>query len=117
MLLMLIGVAVVAAILDVRAGSFPKDAIAIFAIVLLNAVLGYLQESRAEQALAGLKSLSAPSVRVLREGQQKQEFGAAKGFKRGSNKPHPQSVVFLLVSGCLLVEERALAAYLLDKTR
>ena len=72
MLLMLIGVAIVAAVLDIRADNFPKDAIAIFAIVLLNAVLGYFQESRAEQALAGLKSLSAPNVRVLREGQQKQ---------------------------------------------
>jgi len=72
MLLMLIGVAIVAAVLDVRAGNFPKDAIAISAIVLLNAVLGYFQESRAEQALASLKSLSAPSVRLFREGQQKQ---------------------------------------------
>ncbi|MEM6450812.1 MAG: cation-translocating P-type ATPase [Cyanobacteria bacterium P01_D01_bin.105] len=72
MLLMLIGVAIVAAVLDIRAGAFPKDAIAIFAIVLLNAVLGYFQESRAEQALAGLKTLSAPSVRVLRNAQQRQ---------------------------------------------
>ena len=68
MLLMLIGVAVVAAVLDVRAGSFPKDAIAIGAIVLLNAVLGYLQESRAEEALAGLKNLSTPTVLALRDG-------------------------------------------------
>ena len=72
MLLMLIGVAIIAAVLDIRAGAFPKDAIAIFSIVLLNAILGYFQESRAEKALAGLKSLSSPSVRVLREGQQKQ---------------------------------------------
>ena len=69
MLLMLIGVAVVAAVLDVRAGKFPKDAVAIAAIVLVNAVLGYLQESRAEKALAGLKTLSAPSVQVIRDSQ------------------------------------------------
>ena len=75
MLLMLIGVAIVAAVLDVRAGNFPKDAIAIGAIVLLNAVLGYLQESRAEQALAGLKNLSAPNVLVLRNSQ-KQSIAA-----------------------------------------
>ncbi len=72
MLLMLIGVAVVAAVLDIRAGDFPKDAIAITAIVLLNAVLGYFQESRAEQALAGLKNLSAPSVQAIRDGHRQQ---------------------------------------------
>ena len=72
MLIMLIGVAIVAAVLDVRSGTFPKDAIAILSIVIIYAVLGYLQESRAEDALAALKSLSAPDVRVLREGEQKQ---------------------------------------------
>ncbi len=72
MLLMLIGVAIVAAVLDVRAGNFPKDAIAIGTIVLLNAVLGYLQESRAEDALAALKGLSSPNVTVIRAGQTKE---------------------------------------------
>ena len=72
MLLMLIGVAIVAAVLDVRAGSFPKDAIAISAIVLLNAVLGYLQESRAEDALAALKSMSSPTVEALRGGERRE---------------------------------------------
>ncbi|MBE9059500.1 cation-translocating P-type ATPase [cf. Phormidesmis sp. LEGE 11477] len=68
MLIMLIAVAIVAAVLDVRAENFPKDAIAIGAIVLLNAVLGYFQESKAEDALAALKGLSAPNVAVLRSG-------------------------------------------------
>jgi P-type Ca2+ transporter type 2C len=68
MLLMLMGVAVVSAILDLRGGDFPKDAIAISTIVILNGLLGYLQESRAEKALAALKSLSSPNVRVLRDG-------------------------------------------------
>ncbi|MEL7357738.1 MAG: cation-translocating P-type ATPase [Cyanobacteria bacterium J06560_6] len=72
MLIMLIVVAIVAAVLDIRAGTFPKDAIAIMAIVILNAVLGYLQESRAEQALSALKDLSSPDVSVLRDGQRQQ---------------------------------------------
>ncbi len=66
MLVMLIAVAVVSAVLDLRKGVFPKDAIAISAIVILNGILGYLQESRAEQALAALKRLSSPKVRVIR---------------------------------------------------
>jgi Ca2+-transporting ATPase len=68
MLVMLIAVAVVSAVLDLRQSIFPKDAVAIFAIVVLNGILGYLQESRAEKALAALKSLSSPRVRVIREG-------------------------------------------------
>ncbi|HSM81437.1 MAG TPA: cation-translocating P-type ATPase [Nodosilinea sp.] len=68
MLLMLMAVAVVSAVLAVRNQEFPKDAIAISAIVILNGVLGYLQESRAEKALAALKQMASPSVRVQRDG-------------------------------------------------
>jgi P-type Ca2+ transporter type 2C len=44
------------------------EAAAIMAIVVLNAVLGVLQESRAEAALAALKKMAAPEADVLREG-------------------------------------------------
>ena len=50
MLLMLIAVALISGILDLQQQNFPKDAIAILAIVILNAILGYFQESRAEKA-------------------------------------------------------------------
>ena len=68
MLLMLIGVAVISAFLDIRSNTFPKDAIAIFSIVILNGILGFFQEQSAEKALAALKNLASPLVRVLRDG-------------------------------------------------
>ncbi|WP_254034732.1 cation-translocating P-type ATPase [Planktothrix agardhii] len=67
MLVMLIAVAIVSAVIDFRKGNFPKDAVAIFSIVILNGMLGYFQESRAEQALAALKRMSSPRVRVVRD--------------------------------------------------
>lgn len=72
MLLMLIAVALVSLVLDLQEGGFPKDAIAIFAIVILNGVLGYLQESKAEKALAALRNMTSPKVRVLRQGQEQE---------------------------------------------
>lgn len=45
------------------------DAIAIMAIVLLNGVLGFYQERRAEKSLDALKELSAPTASVLRNGE------------------------------------------------
>ncbi len=41
-------------------GGLPYEALTILAIVILNAVLGYMQENRAEQAVAALQAMAAP---------------------------------------------------------
>ena len=66
MLLMLLAVAAVSAAVAIHKGVFPKDAIAILVIVGLNGLLGYLQESKAQQALLALRNMAQPMVQVRR---------------------------------------------------
>jgi len=58
---------IVAAIISGLLGEF-TDAIVIVTIVILNGLLGFRQEYQAEQAMAALKKLAVPSVRVRRDG-------------------------------------------------
>ena len=48
----------------------PVEAVAILGIVLFNALLGYVQEERAEQAMAALRAMSVPTATVVRGGVQ-----------------------------------------------
>ena len=51
-----------------RDSALPYEAIAILAVVLLNALMGYLQQSRAERAVAALRQMSAARASVIRGG-------------------------------------------------
>jgi P-type Ca2+ transporter type 2C len=57
----------VASALSAALGEF-LDAIAITAIVLINAAIGFFQEHRAERAVMALRSMTAPRARVMRDG-------------------------------------------------
>ncbi len=62
-------IAGVLALLFKGGGGLPIDAIAIFSIVVLFVVLGVIQEHRAQKAIAALKQMSSPTVKVVRDGQ------------------------------------------------
>ena len=70
MVLILVAAAVVAGLLGDT-----KNTIAILSIVALYALLGFIQEYRAEQAIAALKKMSVPNVRIVRDGKM-QEISA-----------------------------------------
>ncbi len=63
----LVIILIVAAIVSIFLGEM-VDAAAIILIVILNAAMGVVQESKAEEALAALKKMAAPDARVLRGG-------------------------------------------------
>src|SRR3954449_6671453 len=68
-ILLLIATAISAALwLYERDSALPYEAIAISAVVVLNAVMGYLQEQRAESAIAALQQMAAAHAHVIRNG-------------------------------------------------
>jgi Ca2+-transporting ATPase len=54
---------------DPRESALPYEAIVILAIVVLNALLGFFQESRAERSVRALMDLAAPEATVVRDGE------------------------------------------------
>jgi Ca2+-transporting ATPase len=91
----LIGAALVSAALGELA-----DGIAILAIVVLNAAMGFFQEYRAEQAVAALARLAAPRARVVRDGHA--EMVAAADIVPGD--------ILLLEAGDLVAADARLVA-------
>ena len=72
MIIILLVAAVISAVTEmIEAGGFvtPTDSIIILVVVLINAVLGVVQESKAEKAVEALQKMSAATTKTLRDGQ------------------------------------------------
>ena len=72
MVLVLIGAAIVSAIteLSIHPDKLPTDVFIILAVVVLNTILGVVQESKAEKAIDALKEMAAATSKVIRDGKQ-----------------------------------------------
>ena len=68
MIIILLAAAAISGVLAVVEGESFTDVIIILAVVIVNAVLGVYQESKAEKAIEALQEMSAATSRVLREG-------------------------------------------------
>ena len=68
MTIILIVAAIISAIVELP--HFPTDTLIIMAVVLINAILGVIQESKAEQALEALEKIAAATSKVIRDGHQ-----------------------------------------------
>lgn len=65
---LLVIILIVAAIISLLSGN-TESTIVIFAVIILNAILGTAQHVKAEKSLESLKSLSSPNAKVIRDGQ------------------------------------------------
>lgn len=65
---LLVIILIIAAIISMFSGNI-ESTIVIFAVIILNAILGTVQHIKAEKSLDSLKSLSSPNAKVIRDGQ------------------------------------------------
>ncbi len=70
MTIILIVAALISAFMAVWEKEFPSDVIIIMAVVLINAILGVFQESKAEKAIEALQEIAAATSKVIRDGHQ-----------------------------------------------
>ena len=91
---LLVIILIAAAVISMVSGNM-ESTIVIFAVIILNAVLGTVQYVKAEKSLASLKALSSPHVKVLRDGV-KQEI-PSKDVVRGD--------IVLLEAGDMIVAD------------
>ena len=69
MILILLAAAAISAVLAVMEREFPSDVVIILTVVIINAILGLYQESKAEAAIEALQAMSAATSKVLRGGE------------------------------------------------
>ncbi len=100
MVLVLLGATVISAVV----GSI-ADAVTILAIVIINAVLGFVQEYRAEKSLEEIQKLTTPSAQVLRGG---------KRFKIAAAELVPGDIVYLESGSRIPADVRILESFSLE---
>ncbi|MCH3971453.1 MAG: cation-translocating P-type ATPase [Oscillospiraceae bacterium] len=98
---LLVGILVVAAIISMISGQ-GESTIVIFAVLLLNAILGTVEYTKAEKSLASLKAISSPTAKVLRGGSREEI---------PSEQVVPGDIVLLEAGDMVVADGRVLKSY------
>ncbi len=101
---LLVIILIVAAIISMFSGNI-ESTIVIFAVIILNAILGTVQHVKAEKSLDSLKSLSSPSAKVIRDGQK---------IEIDSKKVVPGDILILEAGDMVVADGRILHNYSLQ---
>lgn len=101
---LLVIILIIAAVISMISGNV-ESTIVIFAVILLNAVLGTVQHKKAEKSLESLKSLSSPSAKVIREGQK---------IEIPSKEVVPGDIIILEAGDMVVADARILENYSLQ---
>ncbi len=101
---LLVAILIIAAVISMFSGNV-ESTIVIFAVIILNAVLGTVQYVKAEKSLDSLKELSAPRAKVLRDGSK---------MEVASKEVVPGDVLLLEAGDMIVADGRIIANYSLQ---
>ena len=101
---LLVVILIAAAIISMMSGNV-ESTIVIFAVIILNAILGTVQYVKAEKSLDSLKELSAPKAKVLRDGNKREIL---------SKEIVPGDVLLLEAGDMIVADGRIIANYSLQ---
>lgn len=101
---LLVIILIVAAVISMLSGNV-ESTIVIFAVIILNAILGTVQYVKAEKSLDSLKELSAPKAKVLRDGSKREVL---------SKEIVPGDVLLLEAGDMIVADGRIIANYSLQ---
>ena len=101
---LLVIILIAAAVISMFSGN-TESTIVIFAVIILNAVLGTVQHKKAEKSLDSLKSLSSPNAKVMRDGQK---------LEIPSREVVPGDIVLLEAGDMVVADGRILENYSLQ---
>lgn len=101
---LLVFILIAAAIISALSGNL-ESTIVIFAVIILNALLGTVQHVKAEKSLKSLKALSAPSAKVIRHGTK---------LEIPSHEVVPGDIIFLEAGDLIVADGRVIESYSLQ---